>query len=107
MAVAINGRKCRTVSASSTEKELTLDPKRQYTLQHTGLNDGGADTNTIYGSESSATVTLDMSDEDDKLAILSGGSYVIGPGIATYYIKSAAGTPVLNVMPSPHVLGHP
>jgi hypothetical protein len=79
---------------AATETSLTLDPRYQYKLIHTGAGaDGTDDANSALSawlSTKSATITCDKTVEDEKFELTDGASETFGPGISKLYLKSAA-----------------
>lgn len=81
--------------AAATEVPLSLDPRYQYKLLHTGADaSGNADANSVKSawlSTLSATITCDKSVEDEKFELLTATNETVGPGISTLYLKSTSG----------------
>ena len=78
---------------ATTEVTVTLNPLYMYHVRHTGKdaagNDDGASLLTAFLSYASG-VTADLSEEDDKFALVDGQDIKIDPGITTLYIDSVA-----------------
>lgn len=97
--VTIDGAKPALVQITSTESVLTLQVDREYTLFHTGLDvSGNSTTNTVYGDYAGDRVADEAADTD-KLVLLSGKAVTIGPGLDVYKLKTASGSPVIQVIP--------
>ena len=84
--IALNG---------ATEVSLTLDPRYQHKIVHSGAGaDGTDDANSALSawlSTLSATITADKTVEDVKFELTDGSSETFGPGISKLYIVSTAG----------------
>jgi hypothetical protein len=80
---------------AATEVALSLDPRYQYKLIHTGADASGNDDTqsalSAWLSTLSATITANKTVEDEKFELTDGASETIGPGISTLYIVSTTG----------------
>jgi hypothetical protein len=80
---------------AATEVSLSLDPRYQYKLIHTGADvDGTDDANSAKSawlSTLSATITANKTVEDEKFELTDGASETVGPGISTLYLVSTSG----------------
>ncbi len=80
--------------ASTTEVDISLDPRYRYELTHTGIDRSGNDDTdaalSVWLSTLSATITADGSVEDEKYELTDGASEIFGPGISKLYLLSVA-----------------
>lgn len=84
---------------------LTLDPRREYTIAHDGETNGGvADSNNVYLATATG-VTASSAEGANKAKLLPGRTIVVGPGVDTLALKTAAGAPTVTVVPGPDCLG--
>lgn len=102
---SIDGQPAILAVPSAQAEQVTLNPDRQYSVQHTGKQaDGDTDVNDVYLSTSSA-VDPDASEGADKYIIASGNDPVtLPPGIAVLKFQSG-GTPTIKIMPGPRLCG--
>ena len=107
MAVTTIDAEFATVAATSTETTLTLEPDREYTIVHTGLQTDAstADSAIIYLYVVTAGITTDLSEEIDKYPLMVDEAVVVGPAISTLFYKTASGSPVFTVLASPPKFG--
>lgn len=85
------------LAAGTSEQSITLDPQREYSLGHNGVDSAGsADTNTIFLSLGSAVVASYAAGED-KFPLLSGSSVIVGPGVSVIRFKTASGAPTFRI----------
>lgn len=95
------------VAASNTEADIVLDPDREYTLTHTGIQSttaSTADTNTIF-FKTSASVTLTYTAAQGAFALDENESCIVGPGLSQIFYRTAAGTPTFKVNGGPLLFG--
>lgn len=87
-------------TAATGGTQYTLDPARPYALYHTGKTTAGAAATDLVaiGYEANPTAA-DYSLESNKLVLESGGTVLIDRGTASVYLKSAAGSPVIQFVP--------
>jgi hypothetical protein len=91
------------LKATTTEGSVTLDPLRQYTVQHLGVDDSGVNSVDIVALATSADTDADFSEGADKVILLPEEKAPVGPGKATLKFKAKAGTIMLNVLVDPTV----
>ena len=85
------------LSATTTEASVTLNPDRIYALAHDGEdNAGAASTSTIYLSTASP-VTASAAEGSNKIKLLAGRVYYVGPGVTVLYFKTASGSATFSV----------
>jgi len=86
--------------SGETEVSLSLDPRYQYKIIHTGADasgndDGGGDglleEASAWLSTLSGTIAATQAVEDEKFELTDGSSETFGPGISTLYIVSVDG----------------
>lgn len=92
------------MEATTAQQDLTLDPRRTYTLVHIGkdVNLAALSANIVFSfSEdgTAATVTATGAASDNKLVLTNGMSVEIGPGIKTLSFKTPSGSPLFGVLP--------
>ena len=84
---------------NASEAEVALNPLRQYIIHHDSVTDAGAgDANCVFFSFG-GTVDNDHSEGDDKGKLVSGATLWIGPGVKTFKMRTAAGTPTVTIVP--------
>ncbi len=80
---------------ADTQITLSLDPRYQYKIIHSGADAGGNDdansAKSAWLSTLSSTITADKTVEDCKHELLDGSSETFGPGISKLYIVSTTG----------------
>lgn len=100
MATSIDGNPA-IVAAANTAAELTLNPGREYTLQHMAVDvSESADTNAIFLAVN-ATPTASYAADTNKAVLQSGKALVIGPHVESLKYITASGAPVFMVIPGP------
>jgi len=80
---------------AATEVTLTLDPRYQYKLIHTGDdasgNDDAQSALSAWVSTLSGTITANKTVEDEKYELLTDTDETFGPGISKLYLVSTTG----------------
>ena len=81
--------------SAATEVSLTLDPRYQYKIIHTGDdasgNDDAQSALSAWLSTLESTITANKTVEDEKYELLTDTDETIGPGISKLYIVSTTG----------------
>ena len=90
------------LEAVSTEtRSYALDKGREYLIEHTGLQDDGstADVNPIFFNFGGGTLTASYEEGANKGVLAAGKLRVIGPGVSLIQFKTAAGEPIMQIIP--------
>jgi hypothetical protein len=88
------------MAASGTAASVTLDPKKQYYIQHNGIDESGNEqTESIIMVVNSATATVTVASGEGKFLLKNGGVYVLPLG--TYYLtfKATSNDPTFSLSP--------
>lgn len=89
------------LEVTTSEQEVILDPRREYTLSHDGENTSGAeDTNTIYLA-TEGDVVADANEGEDKYKLKNGRFTTVGPDKTVLKFASASGSPTMSVSAGP------
>ncbi len=105
MAAATIDEKPAIVACGTSTSILTLNPQREYTIQHLGKDVSAvASTGDIYGAIA-ADPTATYAADTNKAVLQDGKSIIVGPGVGDYRLKTASGSPCVMVVPGPHLHG--
>ena len=106
--VSLLSRFPEIVSVGTTQLDATLDPRRLYTVYHTGKSStGGASTVDVFSLANNTTGAVSASYSSTgtagvgKLVIQSGVSVPLPNGISTCQFKTASGTVSLQFVVTP------
>lgn len=94
------------LAVTDVQASVTLDPQREYELQHDGENAAGsASAATIYLATTGNT-DADASEGPDKAKLLPGKPALLGPGVSTLRFACASGqAATMTVWPGRRRLG--
>jgi hypothetical protein len=95
------------IAAAATAKSITLNPDREYTIAHNGVDvSANAVTNTIFLGIDAAPAAATYAADENKFALLDGRAVVIGPGVKTlYFIGYDSGIPTFSIAAGPEIGG--
>lgn len=89
------------VETSATEQPLALDPDREYTLTHLGLDVAGNNDTALVFAATERLVAADLMPREDKLVLRGLASVSIGPGVGQLALRSPGGVPLVQIIPGP------
>lgn len=89
------------LEAATTERVVTLNRLREYTLRHDGEDTtGAADTNTVYLAINGSPPP-DSAGGLDRFKLLNGSVVVIGPDVSSLRYKATSGAPTISISAGP------
>lgn len=92
------------VLATSTQKELALDPDRVYSAYHLGVDGSNAEsTEHVYFETLGATVTATVAAAEGKLVLKNDRAVPIPEKKTTVYMKTASGSVSVQMVSSKRV----
>jgi hypothetical protein len=93
------------VAAGTSAVSVTLNPKKNYELHHTGSNGSTADSNNvIVGTASGVGNSIAASTTSGPL-IYGQPPILLRPGLSTIYLRCASGAPFVRIVASASWLG--
>lgn len=81
------------------ETIVTLDPNRQYEVQHTGLDAGGTAATDEIWINTDGTTTPDGAGGTREATLIAGVPVYLGPGLTTIKMHISGGAPCATISP--------
>lgn len=87
------------LAASTSASSVALNPDREYTIQHLGVDVAGSeDTNSVFLGTDATTEATHAADSN-KAVLQSEKALVVGPRVSTLHFLTASGAPAFQVIP--------
>lgn len=87
-----------TLAASTDDQEITLNPRRKYSVYHMGLDDVGDTDEGLVNLATAEITDVDYSEGLSRLPLPAGVTVVLGSELQTLHYKAASGVPRLIII---------